>query len=159
MTRCVRVERRPRRNTDRLRSPIPAMSRTVRWLKRAAVVPHADVIPQSDLVITPAGHGTAIRALAAGTPLVCIPFGRDQFDVTARVVWHGAGLKASAKATEAALKEAIARVLEDPSFRHSAQTLAKAISQETEQDLAVGELESLASGRRPRQDSNLRRTV
>jgi MGT family glycosyltransferase len=109
-------------------------------------VPHADVIPQSDLVITHAGHGTVIRALAAGSPLVCVPLGRDQFDITARVVWHGAGLKVSAKATEAALKEAIAHVLEDPSFRHSAKTLAKAISQETEQDLAVRELEGLASG-------------
>ena len=60
-------------------------------------VPHADVIPQSDLVITHAGHGTVIRSLAAGSPLLCIPLGRDQFDVAARVVWRGAGVKASAK--------------------------------------------------------------
>ena len=109
-------------------------------------VPHEDVIPQSDLVITHAGHGTAIRALAAGTPMVCVPLGRDQLDIAARVVWHGAGLKASPKAKEAALKQVISSVLEDPSFRHAARTLAKAISHETAQDLAVRELEGLASG-------------
>jgi MGT family glycosyltransferase len=110
-------------------------------------VPHADVMPQAGLVITHAGHGTVIRALAAGVPLVCIPLGRDQYDVAARVVWRGAGVKLSAKATTSALKRVIATALENESFRDAAQAIAQAISRETAEDKAVRELEALASRR------------
>ena len=37
--------------------------------------------------------GTVTRALAAGVPLVCMPMGRDQPDVAARVIHAGAGLR------------------------------------------------------------------
>jgi len=36
------------------------------------------VFPLADLVITHAGHGTLMRALSHGLPLVCLPMGRDQ---------------------------------------------------------------------------------
>jgi UDP:flavonoid glycosyltransferase YjiC (YdhE family) len=102
-------------------------------------------MPQAGLVITHAGHGTVIRALAAGVPLVCIPLGRDQYDVAARVVWRGAGVKLSSKATTSALKRAIVTVLENESFRNASQRIAQAISLETAEDKAVRELEALAS--------------
>jgi MGT family glycosyltransferase len=108
-------------------------------------VPHADVMPESALVITHAGHGTVIRALAAGVPLVCIPMGRDQPDVAARVVWHGAGVKLATKAKPSALRRQITEVLDDVSYQEAARRMSKAISQEIEQDLAVQELEALAS--------------
>ena len=110
-------------------------------------IPHADVMPQADLVITHAGHGTVIRALAAGVPLVCIPLGRDQYDVAARVVWRGAGVKLSSKATPSALKRGIETVLANESFRDASQRIAQAISRETTEDKAVRELEALASRR------------
>ena len=120
----------------------PAVNVVVR-----SFVPHADVMPQASLVITHAGHGTVIRALAAGVPLVCIPLGRDQYDVAARVVWRGAGVKLSSKATTSALKRVIATVLENESFRDASQRIAQAISRETAEDKAVRELEALASRR------------
>jgi UDP:flavonoid glycosyltransferase YjiC (YdhE family) len=101
-------------------------------------------MPETALVLTHAGHGTVIRSLAAGVPLVCIPMGRDQPDVAARVVWHGAGVKLATKAKPSALKRQITEVLDDVSFRDAARRMARAISQETEQDLAVQELEALA---------------
>jgi MGT family glycosyltransferase len=110
-------------------------------------VPHADVMPHASLVITHAGHGTVIRALAAGAPLVCIPLGRDQYDVAARVVWRGAGVKMSAQASTSALKRAIATALKNESFRAASQRMAQAISRETAEDKAVRELEALASPR------------
>jgi UDP:flavonoid glycosyltransferase YjiC (YdhE family) len=102
-------------------------------------------MPESTLVITHAGHGTVIRALAAGVPLFCIPLGRDQYDVAARVVWHGAGVKLAAKAMPPVLKREITNVLDNVSFQEAARRMAKAISQETDRDLAVQELEALAS--------------
>jgi hypothetical protein len=38
--------------------------------------PHAQVFPATAVVITHAGMGTVTRALASGTPLVCLPMGR-----------------------------------------------------------------------------------
>ena len=108
-------------------------------------VPHVDVMPKADLAITHAGHGTVIRALAAGVPMVCVPLGRDQYDVAARVAWRGAGVKASRKARPAALKRAIATVLESPRFRESSRKIAEAIASETAQNLAVRELEALGA--------------
>jgi UDP:flavonoid glycosyltransferase YjiC (YdhE family) len=40
-------------------------------------VKHSMVFPHTDIVITHAGHGTLIRALAYGVPLICLPIGRD----------------------------------------------------------------------------------
>ena len=63
-----------------------------------AAAPHSAVFAQADAVITHAGHGTVIRALACGVPLVCLPMGRDQNDNAARVVARGVGLRLSPKA-------------------------------------------------------------
>ena len=115
-------------------------------------VPHADVMPHASLVITHAGHGTVIRALTAGIPLVCIPLGRDQYDVAARVVWRGAGVKLAANAGTSALKRAIATALENDSFRDASQRIAQTISRETAENKAVRELEGLASRRRGHMD-------
>ena len=57
-----------------------------------ASAPHSAILKQASAVVTHAGHGTVIRALAAGVPLVCMPMGRDQNDTAARVVYHGAGV-------------------------------------------------------------------
>lgn len=110
-------------------------------------VPHQDVIPQADLVITHAGHGTVIRALAAGVPLVCIPLGRDQSDVATRVVACGAGQKLRRTAKPAAIQRSITEAMKNARYREAAARISAAISKETEQDLAVRELEALAAER------------
>jgi MGT family glycosyltransferase len=109
--------------------------------------PHAQVFREADAVVTHAGHGTVIRALASGLPLVCIPMGRDQPDIAARVVHRGAGLRLSPGASPAKLRTAIQRVVTEPHFREAAQRLAAAIALETESDSGVEELESLAARR------------
>lgn len=53
---------------------------------------HAAVLPEIDLVITHGGMGTVQRALAAGVPMVVIPWGRDQNESARRVEICGAGV-------------------------------------------------------------------
>ena len=53
------------------------------------------ILPESTVVITHAGHGTVLKALAAGVPLVCVPMGRDQRDNTPGVLRLGAGVRVS----------------------------------------------------------------
>jgi UDP:flavonoid glycosyltransferase YjiC (YdhE family) len=56
--------------------------------------PHGEILRQASLLITHCGHGTTLKALAAGVPIVCMPMGRDQNDTAARVVHASAGRSA-----------------------------------------------------------------
>ena len=106
--------------------------------------PHSEVLREASAVVTHAGHGTVIKSLAAGVPVVAMPLGRDQLDNAARVAHHGAGLRLKPKASADAIARAIRRVLDEPSFRANAERLAAAIAAETAEDRAAEELEDLA---------------
>ncbi|PWN07332.1 glycosyltransferase [Rhodohalobacter mucosus] len=58
-------------------------------------LPHAQVIPEMDLVITHGGMGTTQRALSAGVPVCVVPWGRDQNETARRVEVSGAGVMLS----------------------------------------------------------------
>ncbi|MCW2985466.1 MAG: rebG 2, partial [Conexibacter sp.] len=79
-----------------------------------ASAPHAQVLEHAALVITHAGHGTIIKSLAAGVPVVALPMGRDQPDNAARMVAAGAGVALKPTAKVAAIRAAVADVLERP---------------------------------------------
>ena len=81
---------------------------------------HADVLPSCSAVIGHGRHGTVIKALAAGVPLVIVPLGRDQPGNAARVVHAGAGVRVRKNTGTAALHAAIARVLDDHRYRAAA---------------------------------------
>ena len=63
---------------------------------------------------------TITGSLAAGTPLVIVPQGRDQDDNAERVHATGVGLALPRDADPAAIAAAIRRVLHEPSFRIAA---------------------------------------
>jgi UDP:flavonoid glycosyltransferase YjiC (YdhE family) len=105
--------------------------------------PHEQVFPHASAVVTHAGMGTVMRALADGLPLVCMPQGRDQNDVAARVRWHGAGLRLGPRASAARIQAALRRVLTQPPFRQAAERLRRAIQADVAADRAVAELEAL----------------
>ena len=107
--------------------------------------PHSEILRHAKVVVTHAGHGTVIKALAAGVPVVAIPLGRDQLDNAARVAHHGAGLRLKPTAKPEAIAKAVRRVLEEPSFSAAAERMAAAIAAETAEDQAAAELEALAS--------------
>ncbi|MGX5653178.1 nucleotide disphospho-sugar-binding domain-containing protein [Geodermatophilus nigrescens] len=110
--------------------------------------PHAQLFPLADVVITHAGHGTLIKALAAGVPALCLPMGRDQGDNVVRAARHGAviGLKPSAGPDQIAA--AVRRLLEDPSFRRNAEALGGRIRADADSTALLDALEDL-----PRDDA------
>ena len=121
---------------------------TIRSPENVTVVeraPHSEVLRHASAVVTHAGHGTVIKALAAGVPVVAMPLGRDQLDNAARVVHHGAGLRLKPKAKPDAIAKAVRRLLDEPSFAAAAERMAAAIAAETAEDQAAAELEALAS--------------
>jgi MGT family glycosyltransferase len=112
-----------------------------RWVR------HADVLPHCAAVITHGGHGTVLKALIAGVPLVVVPLGRDQPDNAARVVYAGAGTRLRKSATVSALRAAAARVIEDPRYRAAAGRMASRLAAERDDNLVVDELEQVAARR------------
>jgi MGT family glycosyltransferase len=93
--------------------------------------PHRQVLAQAAAVITHGGHGTTIKALAAGVPLVCLPMGRDQNDTAARVEHRGVGVRLKPTASPDAIARALRRVIDEPTFRSAAAALGDTIRQGT----------------------------
>jgi MGT family glycosyltransferase len=107
---------------------------------------HAGVLPHCSAVVTHGGHGTVLKALAAGVPLVIAPLGRDQPDNAARVIRAGAGLRVRRTADIATLQRAISRVLDDHRYQDAARHMAEILAAERDDELVVDELERAAAG-------------
>lgn len=56
-------------------------------------VPHRPVLRRAAAVVCHGGMGITEKAVAAGVPLVAVPFGRDQPEVARRVVESGVGVR------------------------------------------------------------------
>ena len=56
-------------------------------------VPHGPILTRASVAITHGGMGVTQKALAAGVPVVVVPFGRDQPEVARRVEVAGAGVR------------------------------------------------------------------
>src|SRR5262245_37463624 len=107
--------------------------------------PHGLIIPQAAAVVTHCGHGTTLKALTAGVPLVCMPMGRDQNDTAARVVARGAGIRIKPTASVAAIRSAVERVLSEPQFREAASRLGQDITTEIKANDVAREIEGIVS--------------
>jgi MGT family glycosyltransferase len=106
--------------------------------------PHAQVLREASVVVTHAGHGTVLKSLAAGVPLVCMPMGRDQKDNTVRVLRLGAGVRLSKESTPAQIAAAISEVLERPQYVDAARRFADVLAWEAaHRPRAADEAESL----------------
>jgi len=121
---------------------VPQNARVERW------IPHSDLIPRLDAIVTTGGTGTVLAALAAGVPLVIVPMAWDQPENAWRVAEAGAGIRlAPRQCTPAAIRSATERVLRDPSFRENARRLGADFARYGGADQAADLLEELASAR------------
>jgi UDP:flavonoid glycosyltransferase YjiC (YdhE family) len=100
-------------------------------------------MPQADLVVTHGGHGTVVKALAAGVPLVILHHGRDQADNAVRVTTRGAGVAVPRGASSARIAKAVFDVLSDPRYRAEAEGLGRRIRQDAAGTALLDELEGV----------------
>jgi UDP:flavonoid glycosyltransferase YjiC (YdhE family) len=112
-----------------------------------AWIPQRDVLAHASLVVCHGGSGTVRGALAAGLPLVVVPFGADQPYNAQRIAAVGAGL-AVPNADVSALRAAIERALVDPELRAGAKKMAAEIAALPPLEHAVEAMEALARGAR-----------
>jgi UDP:flavonoid glycosyltransferase YjiC (YdhE family) len=86
---------------------------------------------------------TIAKALRLGVPLVCIPLIADQPDNAARIAAKGAGIWLSPDASPEHIREALNRVLSEPSFREAARRLGEQMAGDKAEESAADELEAL----------------
>ncbi len=109
--------------------PVPANLRLEPWVNPA------DVLARADAAVSHGGFGTTLSAIASGLPLVVVPLFGDQPDNARRVEGAGAGVVVwpdpegpveaiRTSIDPAALREAIATVLEQPGYARVAGELA-----------------------------------
>lgn len=104
---------------------------------------HSALFDKAALFVTHGGHGSVIRPLMAGLPLLVTPGLRDQRDNAQRVTARGAGLMLERDAPPERIAEAVSRLLAEPAFRESAARLGAAISADLAGRSAEAELEAL----------------
>jgi UDP:flavonoid glycosyltransferase YjiC (YdhE family) len=105
--------------------------------------PHRTVLEQAALTVSHGGHGTVMKALAAGVPLVLMPHGRDQADTAVRVSARGGGVTIARTAGVARIRAAARCVLENRSYQRAARRLGDAIERDARCNRLVEELEDI----------------
>lgn len=91
----------------------------------ARYIAHNEVLARCSAVVSHAGSGTFLAALAAGLPQLCLPQGADQFLNAAACVRSGSGL-AIEPGTVAVneVRDAVHRLLSEPGFREAAERVS-----------------------------------
>jgi UDP:flavonoid glycosyltransferase YjiC (YdhE family) len=111
------------------------------------VVPHSAVLERGKLLVSHAGHGSVMKALWAGRPMVLMPWGRDQPGVAARARALGvAEVVEPGEDGDQVLAAAIERALDSADMRQAAAAHAARLHATDPPGTAAALLESLAAG-------------
>ena len=137
----VRVLASTNRRTSSADVVVPANARLVDWLS------YAKTMPLCSAVVCHAGHGTVVRALASGAPVVACPVAGDMAENAARVAWSGAGVSLPRRlVTPRGVRLAVRRVLSEERYRRSARALAEWAAAHPGAAASADEVEAMARG-------------
>jgi UDP:flavonoid glycosyltransferase YjiC (YdhE family) len=107
-------------------------------------VSHSAVLERAALLVGHAGHGTVMKALWQGRPMVLIPWGRDQPGVAARAQALGvAEVVPRDEATAEIIGAAIRRVLSNEDMRRGAESNSRRLRATDPPMTAAARLETL----------------
>ncbi|HKA94442.1 MAG TPA: nucleotide disphospho-sugar-binding domain-containing protein [Acidimicrobiia bacterium] len=117
---------------------LPANARVERYVAQGRVLQHCSV------VVSHAGSGTVLSTLTLGLPQLCLPQGADQFLNADAVAFAGAGISLTPDETDPdAIRDAVARLLDDRSFRDAAGRVSASIVSMPSPDEVAAVLETL----------------
>ena len=101
---------------------VPANARLVDW------VSYSRTMPACAAVVCHAGHGTVVRALASGAPVVACPHAGDMAENAARLRWAGLGVSLPRRFhTARGVRLAVRRLLADPRYAERAAGRARLV--------------------------------
>lgn len=94
----------------------------------APYLPYDKLLPLTDVYITNGGYGGVHYAMEHGVPIVVAGRTEDKVEVSARIDWSGVGIDLrSNRPTPAQVRDAVRRVLAEPSFRQRSATIGQDI--------------------------------
>lgn len=108
--------------------------------------PHGAILREAALAVTHGGHGTVMKALVAGKPMLILPHGRDQDDNAVRVVDRGAGLVLPPSSDTAAIRAALVQLIGSLRFAEAAAQLGAKVRTDVATSPLLGILEGAAGG-------------
>jgi UDP:flavonoid glycosyltransferase YjiC (YdhE family) len=112
----------------------------------ARYVPQGQVLPYCDLVVSHAGSGSVLGAIAHGLPSVYIPIGADQPQNAARCVQLGLGrILDAVTVTPPEIRDAVAAELADPAHRNATRRLRAEFAAQPSPEEMVPLLEKLVA--------------
>lgn len=112
-------------------------------------VPQGEILPTCDLVVSHAGSGTVIGALAHGVPSLLIPLGADQPHNAARCAALGVGqVLDPITCTAETVRTAASAMLTDPRYRRAAEAIRREIANLPGPESAIPLLEQTALRKR-----------
>jgi UDP:flavonoid glycosyltransferase YjiC (YdhE family) len=121
---------------------IPANAVVVPWMS------YARTMPACDVVITHGGHGTLVRALTSGCPVVVCPAGGDMAENAARVDWARLGVRLPPRyANASGVRLAVERALTRRGVRENVESVARWAAAHDGAERAVDELEAWTARR------------
>jgi UDP:flavonoid glycosyltransferase YjiC (YdhE family) len=95
----------------------------------ARYIPQTQLLEHCSLVVSHAGSGTFLAALAAELPQVCIPQAADQFFNAGACAKAGAGIALAPDALSAeAVRDAVVALLEETAYRDAARRVSAEIA-------------------------------
>jgi MGT family glycosyltransferase len=119
---------------------VPPNARLVDW------VSYARTMPSCDAVVTHGGHGTLMRSLASGVPVVACPTAGDMGENAARVAWAGVGVSLPRRLTTArGIRLAVRKLLADPEYARRAAGLRDWAERNDGAERAADEVEAVGS--------------
>ena len=89
--------------------------------------PQLAVLERTSITFCHGGNNTVLESLAAGVPLLVMPFYGDQFGNGARVARSGVGEAVPARPSRDQLYERLQRLMNDPRYRERAQVIRQSI--------------------------------
>jgi UDP:flavonoid glycosyltransferase YjiC (YdhE family) len=108
-------------------------------------IPQSALLPHCDLVVSHAGSGSIVGALAHGLPMVLLPIGADQpFNAARCHDLHVGRVLNAVEATPEDVQRAATAVLEDATYRQNAKRLEAEIASLPDPEYGVRLLERLA---------------
>jgi UDP:flavonoid glycosyltransferase YjiC (YdhE family) len=99
---------------------VPANTRVARF------VPFANLLPDTDVLVSNGGFGGVQQALAHGVPMVLAGLTEDKAEVTARAAWAGAAINlATQRPDPGTIRTAVESLLANHEYRRRARELAR----------------------------------
>lgn len=119
--------------------PIPANAVLAPW------VSYRETMPACDAVVTHGGHGTLVRALTSGCPVLVCPAGGDMGENAARAEWAGVGVRLPRRfLSPRNVRLGLRRLLGSPGYPERAGAVARWADTHDAAGAAASELEAWA---------------